>query len=74
MENENKQNIIQDTDIKHIVDDIKEIKDSIKILNDHSIKIEKVATDVEWLKRTYWIFMTAAIGGLITGLLNLLIK
>ena len=33
--------------------------------------ISEIKTDLEWLKRFFWIIATASIGGLITGVLNL---
>ncbi len=69
-----KQDTIQNTDICYIKDDIAEIKKSIKIINDHSEEITKMATDMEWIKRFFWIIITATIGSLITSLFNLLIK
>jgi len=69
-----KQNTIQDADIAYIKKDISEIRKSIKTLNDHSIHMVKISTDVDWLKRFFWITITASIGGLITGIFNLLIK
>lgn len=62
----------QNTDIKYIIDDISEIKKSIKTLNEHSEQIAKIATDVEWLKQFYWVIMSAVIGGLIIGIFNLI--
>lgn len=35
--------------------------------------ITEIRTDVNWLKKTYWIIASASIGGLITALFNLLI-
>lgn len=78
MENENTQDVLQD-------ERIEDIQKSIKTINDHSgamstdignikIDVKGIKTDVSWLKRFFWITVTAAIGGLITGLLNLLIK
>ena len=46
-----------------------EVKESVNKLE---VKITKVDTDVSWLKKSYWIVIAAAVGGLITGLLNLL--
>ena len=37
-------------------------------------KVAKIETDVSWLKRNYWLVAGAAVGGLITGLINLLFK
>lgn len=35
-------------------------------------KIVAVTTNVDWLMKFFWIVATASIGGLITGVLNLL--
>lgn len=33
-----------------------------------------IKTDVDWLKRNYWIIAGASIGALVTGIFNLLFK
>lgn len=33
----------------------------------------KIASDVDWLKRFFWIVVTASVGGLIAAAINLLI-
>lgn len=47
------------------------------IKNNHlfhlDLKLTQVVTDVEWLKRFFWIVATASIGGLVAALINLLI-
>ncbi|MHB8710173.1 MAG: hypothetical protein ACYC6X_01310 [Minisyncoccota bacterium] len=35
--------------------------------------LTKVSTDVDWLKRFFWIIATASVGGLITAIINLLL-
>jgi len=35
-------------------------------------KMEKVVTDVSWLKKFFWIIATASIGGFLSGIINLL--
>lgn len=48
-----------------------------KIKNNHlphiETKLTKVGTDVDWLKKFFWIVATASIGGLIAAILNLLV-
>lgn len=48
------------------------------ILTNHlphlQILIAEIKTNVGWLLKTYWIIVTASIGGLIAGIINLLIK
>jgi len=62
---------------------IKEIKNSIKVLNDHSgtltkemgnIKIDmtQMKNDISWIKQFFWIITTATIGSLVANLMNLL--
>lgn len=63
--------------VKENAKDIKEIKGDIKeILRNHLphmyTALENTRTDVSWLKKWYWLIATASIGGLITGILNLL--
>ena len=33
-----------------------------------------IQADMQWLKKFFWIVATASIGGLITGLINLMLK
>ena len=66
-----KSHIIEEKEkINTIHDEIKDIKE------DHLVHIEvdmaTVRANQEWLMKTYWIIATAAIGGLIVGLFNLL--
>jgi len=62
---------------------IKEIKNSIKVLNDHSgtltkemgnikIDITQMKNDISWIKQFFWIIVTATIGSLVANLMNLL--
>ena len=58
--------------------DIEKLYDHAKIANEEMSKIKKdigeIKIDLEWLKRFFWIVATAAVGSLITGILNLLWK
>ena len=71
-------NTIQDFQIVEMKDDISALKESYQILNDHSSKMSiclaGIKTDLDWIKKTYWIITTASIGALIAGLFNLLMK
>lgn len=66
------QNQIQDKRLDGLEKSVNEIK------NNHLphllAKLTKTSTDVDWLKRFFWIVATASIGGLIAALLNLLIS
>jgi len=61
---------------KDVREDIEKLYDHAKIANgemgDIKISLERVVTDVGWLLKYHWIIATAAIGGLIAGLLNLM--
>ena len=52
-------------------------KNIADIKNNHLLhidtKLTQMGTDVDWLKRFFWIVATASIGGLIATLINLLI-
>ncbi|MFA5125100.1 MAG: hypothetical protein WC473_04765 [Patescibacteria group bacterium] len=65
------QNKIQDERLDRVEKTVNEIKDNhlIHIKSD----LTKVGTDVDWLKRFFWIIATASIGGLITAVVNLLL-
>lgn len=65
------QNQMQDKRIDNLERDVRDIKN-----NDlpHIIrKVTKTSTDVDWLKRFFWIVATASIGGLIGAVINVLI-
>lgn len=36
--------------------------------------IGEIRTDIEWIKRFFWVFATAAIGALVSSVVNLVIK
>ena len=65
------QNQIQDERLDRVEKAVNEIKDNhlVHLQED----ISKVGTDVDWLKRFFWILATASVGGLITALINLLV-
>jgi hypothetical protein len=65
------QNQMQDERIDRVEKTVNEIKDNH--LAHIATKLMKVSTDVDWLKKFFWIIATASIGGLIAGLINLLI-
>ncbi|MDO8469565.1 MAG: hypothetical protein Q7S84_00910 [bacterium] len=71
MEHLNYQNQIQDKRLDNLEKSVDEIK------NNHlphiDGKLTRVCTDLDWLKRFFWIVATASVGGLIAALLNLLI-
>ena len=58
--------------IEKIEADIREIKDNhlSHIQEDMAV----VKTNQKWLMKFFWIVMTASIAGLITGIINLMIK
>ncbi len=56
--------------------DVREIKTDMKQIRTNELphmttKIEKIATDVCWLKKAFWIVATASIGGFIGQLWSL---
>lgn len=71
MERTEYQNRIQDERLDRVEKAVNEIKDNhlVHLQTDMS----KVSTDVDWLKRFFWVLATASIGGLIAALINLLI-
>jgi len=58
--------------IEKIESDIKEIKDNhlSHIQEDMAV----VKTNQQWLMKFFWIVATASVAGLITGIINLMIK
>ncbi len=58
--------------IENLENDIKQIKDNH--LSHIQEDLAVVKTNQEWIMKFFWIMATASIAGLITGLINLLIK
>lgn len=58
--------------IENLEKDIKEIKENH--LSHIQEDLAVVKTNQEWIMKFFWIMATASIAGLITGLINLLIK
>jgi len=57
--------------------DLVEIKGDIKVIKENHLShiqesIAEIETNMSWLIKTYWVFATAGIGGLITGIFNLI--
>ncbi|HCC13783.1 MAG: hypothetical protein UV82_C0007G0015 [Candidatus Magasanikbacteria bacterium GW2011_GWD2_43_18] len=71
MEKSDYQNQLQDERLDRVEKTVNEIKENhlSHIQND----LTKVSTDVDWLKRFFWIIATASVGGLITAIINLLL-
>jgi hypothetical protein len=71
MNKETYQNQLQDERLNRVENTVNEIKDN------HLVHLQtdmtKVSTDVDWLKRFFWIIATASVGGLITAIVNLLL-
>lgn len=71
MERSEYQNRMQDERLDRVEKTVNEIKDN------HLVHLQtnmiKVGTDVDWLKRFFWVIATASVGGLIAALINLLI-
>ncbi len=65
------QNKIQDDRLDRVEKTVNEIKDNH--LAHLQTDVAKVSTDVDWLKRFFWVIATASVGGLIAALINLLI-
>jgi len=65
------QNQMQDERLDRVEKTVNEIKDN------HLVHIQtdltKVSTDVDWIKRFFWLVATASIGGLIAAVINLLL-
>lgn len=55
---------IKDNHLAHVETAISDMKE----------KLTNVSNDVSWLKRFFWLIATASIGGLLTGVVNLLLK
>ena len=62
---------MQDKRLDNLEKNVEEIKDNH--LPHIETKLTKVATDVDWIKKFFWIVATASIGGLVAAIINLLI-
>lgn len=71
MDKDNYQNQIQDERLNRLENSVNEIKDNH--LPHIQTELTKVGTDVDWVKRFFWIVVTASVGGLITAIINLLL-
>lgn len=71
MEKSDYQNQLQDERLDRVEKTVNEIKDNhlAHMITD----LTKVVTDVDWLKRFFWVIATASVGGLITAIINLLL-
>ncbi len=58
--------------IEKLEEDIKEIKENH--LSHIQEDLAVVKTNQEWIMKFFWIVSSASIAGLITGLINLLVK
>ncbi len=72
MERTEYQNKIQDERLDRVEKTVNEIKDNhlVHLKTD----VSKIGTDVDWLKRFFWVIATASVGGLIAALINLIIS
>ena len=71
MDKTNYQNQIQDERLDRVEKTVNEIKDNHLV--HMQTNLTKIGTDVDWLKRFFWILATASVGGLIAALINLLV-
>ncbi len=53
---------MKDNHLAHLKEDLYNVKTNLGV----------VKTDVSWLKKAFWVILTASVGGLIAGLINLL--
>ncbi len=71
MDKDSYQNQIQDERLNRLENSVNEIKDNH--LPHIQTELTKVGTDVDWVKRFFWVVATASVGGLITAVINLLL-
>lgn len=71
MEQADYQNKLQDERLDRVEKAVNEIKDNHLV--HMQTDLTKVGTDVDWLKRFFWIIATASIGGLVAAIINLII-
>jgi len=63
---------MQDERLDRMEKAVNDIKDNHLVhLQTH---LTKIGTDVDWLKRFFWVIATASVGGLIAAIINLLIS
>ena len=71
MKNGKYQNSMQDKRLCNVETHIETINSE---LGDVKVNMAKIRTDVNWIKKNYWIVASASIGALITALFNVLKK
>lgn len=59
---------------KRVTDLAEKFGSFYKDFSEERVKSSGVKSDVDWLKRFFWVVATASIGSLVTGVLSLLIK
>lgn len=62
---------MQDERLGRLEKSVNDIKDNH--LAHLQTDVTKIGTDVDWLKRFFWVISTASIGGLIAAIINLLL-
>ena len=45
-----------------------------KEMGEVQVDVAEIKTDVAWLKKTYWVVVSASLGAVIVGLINLIFK
>ena len=55
---------IRDNHLNHLIKDISDLK----------VDLSKNSTDTSWLMRFFWIVVTASVGALIAGVINLIFQ
>ena len=66
----NYRNSEQDRRITDLEERTKKVFDHIATINE---ELGSIKTDINWLKRFFWVIIAASVGGLVGALINLLI-
>jgi hypothetical protein len=62
--------LIRENHLAHIQKSIESIDGRISTTN---VQVMQTSTDMDWVKKFFWIVATTSIAGLVTGLVNLLL-
>lgn len=74
MSETDKQNYINDEYKAMLLNHEKRLEIANNEMGEVKVDLAGIKNDVGWLKKTYWVVVGSSIGGLITGLFNLLWK
>ena len=66
-------------EIKKIQEELKDLRENhlhtlSEVVNEIKVNIAEIRTNLTWLQKFFFIVVTASVGGLLTAILNLILK